>query len=102
MTMTDPTTDPTTAMAGRNARAVTADEKGMIKQLKELTDEAFETKAAASRIAAERREVILALRKRGWSYRRIGDTIGVSGQRIDSMLRLGDRLAAGKAGDDVE
>lgn len=93
-------TDPETAVAGRYARPVTADEQKMIGKLRELTDEAFETKAAASRIAADRREVINALRKRGWSYRRIGDTIGVSGQRIDSMLRLGDRLAAGRSADE--
>lgn len=84
----------------RQTRPLSEDEQAGVQRLQELTDRAFEIKNEASRIAAERRDSILALRDLGWSYRRIGETIGVSGQRIDSMLRLGDRLAAREEGDE--
>lgn len=60
-----------------------------VRQFQKLTDDAQKIKVKYAENAEKRREVIRLLRKKGWSFRRIGETINVSGQRIDSMLRLG-------------
>jgi DNA-directed RNA polymerase specialized sigma24 family protein len=70
-------------------RELKPEEAEAIERLRDLTEAANEKRNEASQIASSRRDVIVELREMGWSYRRIGETIGVSGQRIDSMLRLG-------------
>lgn len=79
-------------------RELKPEEAEAIQRLRDLTEEANNKRQEASQIAADRRDVIEELRQLGWSYRRIGETIGVSGQRIDSMLRLGAKNGAEEAG----
>lgn len=89
-----------TGLALNGGKPLTVPEKKAINLLQSRTEEAVKLKARYGQCAQERRDAIVLLRDLGWSYRRIGETIGVSGQRIDSMLRLGQKLA--EKGDDGE
>lgn len=89
-----------TGVAINGGKPLTSEESDAISLLRERTDEAVKLKARYGECAQERRDAIVLLRDLGWSYRRIGETIGVSGQRIDSMLRLGAKLAAKGSADE--
>ncbi len=77
-----------------DGRPLTPEESEIIAELRERTREAWELKQRYSQCAEERRAAINKLRDLNWSFRRIGETINVSGQRVDSMIRLGQRLLA--------
>lgn len=52
-----------------------------VKKLRELVEAA----------AADRRETILALRRRGWTVTRIGDAMGISHQSVSEMIRKAEK-----------
>lgn len=78
----------TTTEAEANGVAHSTEEEEAINDLRQWTEKADAIRKEYSECARQRREAILRLRGQNWSYRRIGEVIGVSGQRIDSMRRL--------------
>jgi DNA-directed RNA polymerase specialized sigma24 family protein len=76
---------------GVGSTNISVEEKEEMELLRTLTDESEKLKAASMENARQRREVVERLRKRDWSLRRIGDVIGISGQRVDSMLKMKEK-----------
>src|SRR5258708_3698389 len=81
----------TTPGTGPSGQSLTIAEGEVIAALRERHLELRALKERLDECAAQRRDAIDFLGGQGWSYRRIGELIGASGQRIDSMLRRGER-----------
>jgi DNA-directed RNA polymerase specialized sigma24 family protein len=75
----------------------TQEETEAVERFKSLTSDSVRLKAEYTQNAADRRKVITTLRSHGWSFRKIGNIVGISGQRVDSMVRLSIKLAEAQA-----
>jgi CRISPR/Cas system type I-B associated protein Csh2 (Cas7 group RAMP superfamily) len=69
---------------------LSVEEKEIVEKFRSLTDRAKELRTETLANALERRDCARALRAKKWSLRKIGQTIGVSGQRIDSMVKMNE------------
>lgn len=72
-------------------KQATEEDQKLFDKLQRDTDALYESRERYLALANERRDTMLALRDRGWSYRRIGETIGISGQRVDSIIKQGPK-----------
>jgi hypothetical protein len=70
---------------------ISVSEKEDMELFRQLTHESEKLKMLAMENADKRREVVARLRDRDWSLRRIGDIVGISGQRVDSMLKMKEK-----------
>jgi hypothetical protein len=69
-------------------KELTPDEQEHVKVFVNLTEESWILKRAATVNAKSRRDEVAWFIDNNWSLRRIGDLIGVTSQRIDSMRRM--------------
>ena len=63
------------------------EERIIAERFRRCTERVEEARKAVRVAAAERRELILELRDRGWSLRRIADLVGVSTTTIHQIVQ---------------